>query len=86
MKENKSYFHYKSLITASRLPIFGTYILFNILSNCALKISVSKLISYVLYCFMNLLCISLFFQPFVVVFFAEICCSHFLKHYLAKIN
>ena len=35
----KSYFHYKSLIKASRLLIFGTCtcILFNILSNCALK-------------------------------------------------
>ena len=35
--QKKSYFHYKSLIKASRLLIFGTYILFNILSNCALK-------------------------------------------------
>ena len=65
MHTKKSYFHYKSLIKASRLLIFGTYILFDILSNCALKISVSKLISYVFYCFMNFLCISLYFQPFV---------------------
>ena len=35
--KKKSYFHYKSLIKASRLLIFGTDILFNILSNCALK-------------------------------------------------
>ena len=65
------------------------YIIFNILtcSNCALKMSVSKLISYVFYCFTNFLCISLFFQPFVFnCFFTEICCSHFFMHYLAKIN
>ena len=62
-------FHYKSLIKASRLLIFGTYILFNILNNCAQKISVSKLISYAFYCFMNFLFISLFFQPlFFIVF------------------
>ena len=30
MQQQKSYFHYKSLIKASRLLIFGTYILFNI--------------------------------------------------------
>ena len=44
---------------------------------------VSKLISYVFYCFMNFLCISLFCWPFVfVVFFGEICgrARHFLKH------
>ena len=45
----------------------------------------SKLISYVFYCFMNILCISLFFWPFVfVVFFGEICGRHFLKHNNAK--
>ena len=49
------------------------------------KMPVSKLISYVFYCFMNFLCISLFFQPFVfVVFFGEICGRHFLKHNNAK--
>ena len=48
---------------------------------------VSKLISYVFYCFMNFLCISLFFLPFVfVVFFSEICGRHFLKHNNAKTN
>ena len=82
----KSYFHYKSLIKASRLLIFGTYILFNILSNCALKHFSIEI---------NFLCILLFyeflmyffvFSTFVVCFFAEICCSHFLEHYLAKIN
>ena len=87
MPPKKSYFHYKSLIKASRLLIFGIYIPFDILSNCVLKISVLKLISCVVYCFMNFLCISLFFQPFVFhCFVAEICCSHFFKHYLAKIN
>ena len=41
----------------------------------------SKSISYVFYCFVNFLCISLFFRPFVfVVFFTEICGRHFLKH------
>ena len=46
---------------------------------------VSKLISDVFYCFMNFLCISLFFRPFVfVVFFSEICGRHFLKHNNAK--
>ena len=51
------------------------------------KISVSKLISYVFHCFMNFLCISLFFRTFVFYcFFTEICCSYFFKHYLAKIN
>ena len=38
----KSYFPYKSLIKASRLLIFGTYIFFYILSNCALNNSVSN--------------------------------------------
>ena len=48
---------------------------------------VSKLISYVFYRFMNFLCISLFFLPFVfVVFFGEICGRHFLKHNDAKTN
>ena len=37
MQQKKILFHYKSLIKASKLQIFGTYILFNILSNCALK-------------------------------------------------
>ena len=47
---------------------------------------VSKLISYV-FCFMNFLCISLFFRPFVfVVIFGEICGRHFLKHNNAKTN
>ena len=46
---------------------------------------VSKLISYVFYCFMNFLCISLFFLAFVfVVFIGEICGRHFLKHNNAK--
>ena len=51
------------------------------------KMPVSKLISYVFYCFMNFLCISLFFWPFVfVVFFGEICGRHFLKHNNANTN
>ena len=36
---------------------------------------------------MNFLCISLFFQPFVLYcFFIETGCSNLLKHYLAEIN
>ena len=75
----KSYFHYKSLIKASRLLIFGTYILFNILhSDCALQnISIE----------INFLCILLFyeflmyffvFSPFcLLLFFAEIVAATF---------
>ena len=37
MNQKKSYFHYKSLIKPSRLLIFGIYIFFNILNNCAQK-------------------------------------------------
>ena len=78
----KSYFHYKSLIKASRLLIFGTYILFNILSNFALKnfsIEINFLYILLFYFFV--------FSTFCfLLFFAETCCSHFLKHYLAKIN
>ena len=46
---------------------------------------VSKLISYVFYCFMNFLCISLFFWPCLLFFFGEICGRHFFKHNNAKI-
>ena len=85
--QKKSYINYKSLIKASRMLIFGTYILFNILSNCALKSFSIKI---------NFLCILLFYE-FLMYFFvfstfcfllflAEICCSHFFKHYLANIN
>ena len=55
----KSYFHYKSLIRASRLLIFGTYILFNILSNCAFKNFSIKI---------NFLCYLLFYE-FLMYFF-----------------
>ena len=48
---------------------------------------VSKLISYVFYCFMIFLCISLFFDLlFLLFFFGEICGRHFLKHNNAKTN
>ena len=56
---NKSYFHYKSLIKASRLLIFGTYILFNFLSDCALKNFSIEI---------NFLCILLFYE-FLMYFF-----------------
>ena len=55
----KSYFHYKSLIKASRLLIFDTCILFNILSNCALKNFSIEI---------NFLCILLFYE-FLMYFF-----------------
>ena len=55
----KSYFHYKSLIKASRLLIFGTYILFNILSNSALKNFSIEI---------NFLCILLFYEFLINVF------------------
>ena len=48
---------------------------------------VSKSISYVFYCFMNFLCISLFFRPFVFLFFLRK--NHLrtiFKHKYAKIN
>ena len=45
---------------------------------------VSKLISYVFYCFMNFLCISLFFRPFLLFFSAKFVADNFLKHNNAK--
>ena len=57
--KKKSYFHYKSLIKASRLLIFGTYILFNLLSNCALKYFSIEI---------EFLCILLFYE-FLMYFF-----------------
>ena len=51
-QQKKSYFHYKSFIKASRLLIFGTYILFNILSNCALKNFSIEINFICFYCFM----------------------------------
>ena len=46
-----------------------------------------ELISYVFYCFVNFLCISLFFRPFVFYcFFDEICWGHFCNHKQHKIN
>ena len=78
----------KSVNKSPKLLIFGLNILCGILRQLYLpKMPVSKLISYVFYCFMNFLCISLFFWPFVfVVFFSEICGRHFLKHNNAKTN
>ena len=84
----KSYFHYVSLIKASRLLIFGTYILFNILSKIALKNFSIEI---------NFLCILLFYEflmyffvffnlLFFIVFSLKFVCSHFLNHYLAKIS
>ena len=61
----------KSVNKASKVQIFGLNTLCSILSNCTWKkIPVSKSISYVFYCFVNFLCISLFFRPFVFVVFS----------------
>ena len=83
-KKNNSYFHYKSLIKASRLLIFGIYILFNILSNCAVKNVSIEINLCILLCYEFLMYFLVFLTFFF--FFAEICCRHFLKYYLAKIN
>ena len=73
--ETKKYFHYKSLIKASRLLIFGTYILFNILSNCALKnlsIEINNLCILLFYEFLMYLFVfsTLFFIVFLLKFVA----------------
>ena len=70
--KKKSYFHYKSLIKLQD----------NILSNCALKKFSIEI---------NFLCILLFYEFLMYFFdfstfcfycfFAEICCSHFLKQF-----
>ena len=67
--------------------IFGIDIFVVFLAIVFEKMPVSKVISYVFYCFMNFVCITLFFRPFVfVVFSGEICRRHFLKHNNAKTN
>ena len=81
-QQKKTYFHYKSLIKASRLQIFGTYILFNILSNCAFKkcqyrkkflmYFIVLWISYVFLCFFNLLFFIVFSLEFVAATFSSI--------------
>ena len=54
---------------------------------CKKKIAELELISDVFYCFVNFLCISLFFLPFVFYcFFDEICWGHFCNHKKHKIN
>ena len=74
----KSHLHYKSLIKASKLLIFGTYILFNILSNCALKNFSIEI---------NFLCILLFYEFLMYFFvFSTFCfykiCQPLFKHNL----
>ena len=60
----------KSVNKALKMLIFGIDTLCSTLGNCTWKKNpVSKLISYAFYCFMNFLCISLFFRPFVFVIF-----------------
>ena len=77
----KSYFYYNSLIKASRLLIFGTYILFNILSNSALKnfsIKINFLCILLCYEFLIYMYFSVFSTYcFLLFIFAEICCGHF---------
>ena len=79
----KSYFHYKSLIKVSRLIIFGTYILFSLFSNCALKdfsikinflciLSFYEFLINVFLCFFNLLFFIAFLLKFVAATFSSI--------------
>ena len=56
----------KSVNKAPKILIFGLNILCGILKT----MPVSKLISYVFYCFMNFLCISLFFYLLFLLFFS----------------
>ena len=76
-------------LSAPKVQIFGLHTLCSILSNSLYlnKIPVSKSISYVFYCFVNFLCISLFFDLlFLLFFFTEICGKHFLKYNKSKTN
>ena len=76
-----------SVNKAPKMLIFGLNTLCGILSNYTWKNAGIKINFLCFYCFMNFLCISLFFRPFfVVVFFSEICGRHFLKHNNAKTN
>ena len=76
--KNNKYFHYKSLIKASGLLNFGTYILFNIPSNCALRNFSIKinflciLLFYEFLCFINLLFFIVFSLKFVAATFSSI--------------
>ena len=77
----------KSVNKAPKNLIFGLNILCGILSNYTWKkCRYQNYISYVFYCFMNFLCISLFFGLFFPFFFGEICGRHCLKHNNAKTN
>ena len=85
----KSYFYYNSLIKASRLLIFGTYILFNILSNSALKnfsIKINFLCILLCYEFLIYMYFSVFSTYCFLLFFRWNLLRPLLKHYLAKIN
>ena len=50
--------------------IFGLDTLCCIHNECTKKNPVLKLISYVLHCFLNFLCISLFFDLFIFIVFS----------------
>ena len=62
-KKKKSYFHYKSL-KVQDCKFFVQYILFNILSNCALKIFSIEINFLCILLFYEFLMFLSFFQPF----------------------
>ena len=65
--------------------MFGVNILYSIPNNVLEKNLVSKLISYVFYCFMNFLCISLFFNLlFLFCFFAKFITEPFTSIIMLK--
>ena len=75
----------KSVNKAPKILIFGLSTLCGILSNCTKVWKNAGIKINFLTMYFNVLCISLFFRPFVfVVFFGEICGRHFLKHNNAK--
>ena len=79
-------FAYESQNKPPKLSILGGHVLFYINNTIEAKINIHKNFLFFIV-FLNFLCISLFFQPFVfVVFLTKICRRHFLKHYHAKIK
>ena len=82
----KSLFGSKVENKVPRILIFGVNILCSILINVLEKKNlVSSLISYVFYCFVNFLCISLFFDLlFFLFFFTKIIAGHNLSIIMLK--
>ena len=82
----KSLFSSKVINKAAGILIFGVNIPCSILINVLEKKNlVSSLISYVFYCFVNFLCISLFFDLlFFLFFFTKIITGHILSIIMLK--